>query len=337
MAAECESYVLAIDFGGTKIAVGSARLDGELIVSDRIETRADRGPEQAIERALVAARKVRERTAGDCLGAGAVSPGIIDEPGVQLTPNLPGWERFALPAVLREGLGVASIAVANDVNAAALAETRWGALAGSDVGIFVSLSTGVKAGLVIGGQVYEGAHGAAGEIGYSVRDPADGAGFAAGHAPLEEFVGGRAIGERAGALLGQSLSAAEVFSHSGLPEGFLDEWLAELTMHLANLAIAIDPERIAVGGGLMARADRILPALRERMQAVVPFPPDVVPARFLHDGALRGAAALALDAVDRTPVGVGGGGRRQLGRAGRSFESDGNNLTQISERRNRPR
>src|SRR3954447_2583148 len=297
MASERAAYVLAIDFGGTKIAVGSARLDGELLVSDRIETHAERGPEQAIERALAAAQRVRERTSGDCFGAGAVSPGIIEEPGVRLTPNLPGWDRLPLRAVLRDGLGVSSIAVANDVNAAALAETRWGALAGTDVGVFVSLSTGVKAGLVIGGQVYEGAHGAAGEIGYSVRAPADGEGFAAGRAPLEEFIGGRAIGERAGALLGQSLTAADLFSHPDLPQRFLDDWLAELTMHVANLAIAIDPERIALGGGLMAHADRIVPALRERVRAVVPFPPEVVPARFLQDGALRGAAALALDAV----------------------------------------
>ena len=302
MAPERAGYVLAIDFGGTKIAVGSARLEGELILSDRIETQAQQGPRQAIERALAAAQRVRERTPGDCLGVGAVSPGIIAETGVQLTPNLPGWDRLPLPAVLRDGLGVSSIAVANDVNAAALAETRWGALAGSEIGVFVTLSTGVRAGLVIGGQVFEGAHGAAGEIGYSVRDPADRAGFAAGHAPLEEFVGGRALGERAGALLGQSLTAAEVFSHPDLPGGFLDEWLAELTMHVANLAIALDPERIAVGGGLMAHADRILPGLRERVEAVVPFTPEVVPARFLHDGALRGAAALALDALAGAPV-----------------------------------
>jgi predicted NBD/HSP70 family sugar kinase len=294
--------MLAIDFGGTKTAVGSVRVDGEVMVSERLATHAERGPAQAIERALAAAQRVSERTPGDCLGAGAVSPGIIAEAGVQLTPNLPGWERLPLPALLREGLDLTSIAVANDVNAAALAETRWGALAGSDVGVFLSLGTGVKAGLVVGGHVFEGAHGAAGEIGYSVRDPADGAGFAAGHAPLEEFVGGRALGERAGALLGERLTAAELFSRANLPEHFVDDWLAELTMHVANLAIALDPQRIAVGGGLMAHADTILPALRARVDAVVPFPPEVVAARFLHDGALRGAAALAIDATGATPA-----------------------------------
>jgi glucokinase len=291
-------FVLALDFGGTKIDVGTASLDGELIVAERIDTQAERGAPQAVERALEVARRLAEQTEGDCRGVGAVSPGIVEEDRVLLAPNVPGWDGLELPALLRDGLGLSSIAVANDVNAAALAETRWGALAGSSVGVFLSLGTGVKAGLVIGGRVFEGAHRAAGEIGYSLRDPADGASFAAGQAPLEEFVGGRALGDRASALVGARLSAADAFSHPDLPESFLDGWLAELTMHAANLAIAFDPDRIAVGGGLMAHADTILPALRERMADAVPFPPEILPARFLQDGALRGAAALAIDATE---------------------------------------
>jgi glucokinase len=294
---QAAGFVLALDFGGTKIDVGTAGLDGELILSERIETNADRGAVQAVERAIAVAKELAERSDGDCLGAGAVSPGIVEDDRVLLAPNVPGWDELHLPALLRDGLELGSIAVANDVNAAALAEARWGALAGSDVGVFVSLGTGMKAGLVIGGSVFEGAHRAAGEIGYSLRDPADGSGFAAGQAPLEEFVGGRALGERATALVGARVSAADVFANPGLPAGFLEEWLAELTMHVANLAIALDPERIALGGGLMAHADTILPALRERAAAAVPFPPEIVPARFLQDGALRGAAALAIDAV----------------------------------------
>ena len=150
---------------------------------------------------------------------------------------------------------------------------------------------------MIGGQLFTGAHGAAGEIGYSLRDAADASAFAAGHAPLEEYVGGRALRVRASAELGEQLSGAEVFEHPDLPPRFLDDWLAELAMHVANLAIAFDPERVAVGGGLMAHGDTILPALGKRIDEAVPFPPTVVPARFLQDGALRGAAALAIDAV----------------------------------------
>jgi glucokinase len=295
-------FVLALDFGGTKIDVGTARLDGELVHSERIQTNAARGAAQAVKRAMEAAGRLADGTDGDCRGAGAVSPGIVESDRVLLAPNVPGWDALELPAMLRAGLGVTSIAVANDVNAAALAETRWGALAGSDPGVFLSLGTGVKAGLVIGGKVFEGAHRAAGEIGYSLRHPADGPSFAEGHAPLEEFVGGRALGERASELLGAPLSAADVFSHPDIPPSFLKHWLAELTMHVTNLAIALDPERIAVGGGLMAHAATILPALRERVAAAVPFPPEIVPARFLQDGALRGAAALAIDAIAERPM-----------------------------------
>jgi glucokinase len=292
-------FVLAIDFGGTKIAVGAAGPDGELLAAERIETHADRGAKQAVERTLDRARqlmgRVRATTGGDCRAVGAVSPGIVEDDRVLLAPNVPGWDRLRLPGLIGDGLGIDAVAVANDVNAAALAEARWGALAGVDPGLLLSLGTGVKAGIVIGGQVLCGAHGAAGEIGYSLREAADGSSFASGNAPLEEFVGGRALGERAGALLGEQLSGADVFAHEGLPPRFLDEWQAELTMHIANLVIALDPERVAVGGGLMANAELILPALRDRLAGAVPFPPEVVAARFVNDGGLRGAAALALD------------------------------------------
>jgi predicted NBD/HSP70 family sugar kinase len=298
---EGKAFVLGLDFGGTKIDVGAAALDGRLLASDRIDTDASRGAEQAVERAVRLARELAERTAaatdGVCVGVGAVSPGIVREERVLLAPNVPGWGELALPAVLGEQLEVESVTVGNDVNAAALAEARWGALRGADPGLLVSLGTGIAAGIVIGGKVFTGAHGAAGEIGYSLRHPADDIGFARGHAPLEEFVGGRAIGDRAGQVVGERLSAADAFRRQDLPSGFIEETLAELSMHIANMAIVLDPARIAVGGGLMAHGEVILRALRRRLEVAVPFPPTVEPATFLHDGGLHGAVALALDSV----------------------------------------
>ena len=71
-----------------------------------------------------------------------------------------------------------------------------------------------------------------------------------------------------------------------------------LALMLANVAIAIDPARIAVGGGLMRSADVVLPALATRLELAVPFPPELVAASFTEDGALRGAIALAVDTYD---------------------------------------
>src|SRR4051812_2551813 len=169
-------FVLALDFGGTKIDVGTATLDGRLVSSERIETRAGDGAVQAVERATDLAKNLAERTGGDCLGAGAVSPGVVKDDRVLLAPNVPGWETLRLPDMLRDGLGLASIAVGNDVNAAALAETRWGALAGSDVGGVVSLGTGGEGGVGVDGQGFLWGHGAAGGIGYSPPGAPGGAG-----------------------------------------------------------------------------------------------------------------------------------------------------------------
>ena len=297
------NFVVAIDFGGTKIAVATADLEGGLLEQDRIETDASRGALQAIERALGVARTLMRCTAetrgGRCIAAGVVSPGIVLPDRILLAPNVPGWGELALLDTVREGLGIERVAVGTDAKAAAAAEVRWGSLAGADPGIFLTLSTGVAVALVIGGKVFRGAHGAAGEIGYSLRSVDDKLGVANDSAPLEEAVGGRAIGERGSRLLGGELSAADIFrSEDVRAQSLVDEALAELAVHVANIAILIDPVRIAIGGGMMNSADRILEALNSRLRFAVPFPPELVPARFVHDGALRGAVAIALDMIE---------------------------------------
>jgi glucokinase len=291
-------FVLAIDFGGTKIALCTATPEGDVIESDRLETHAGLGAEQALRRTLERAAELADVTPGRCAAVSAVSPGIVRADGVLLAPNVPGWGELALPARLGEALSVELTTVGNDVKAAALAEARWGSLSGADPGLLLNLGTGVAIGVVAGGEVLVGAHGAAGEIGYSLIG-VDGAGAGDGRAPLEELAGGRAIGERAGRVAATSLSAAEAFRHHDLAvRALVDEAIDVLALTLANVAIAIDPARIAVGGGLMRSADVVLPALASRLEGAVPFPPELVAARFIEDGALRGAIALAVDTYD---------------------------------------
>ena len=294
-------FVLGIDFGGTKTALATADRSGRPLERLRLDTRADRGAEQLVARALGAGHRLIDRTAvgtgGRCLAAGVASPGIVRAERVDLAPNLPVWERLALGRLLGEDLGIPVVA-GNDVKAAAEAEARWGSLRGADPAVFLSLGTGVAAALLVRGRVVRGAHGAAGEIGYNLRGVGDAAGAAAGRAPLEEFVGCRALGERGSRLLGRPLSAADLFAHpDARAHALVDDALAELATHVANLAVLIDPERIAVGGGLMGASARIMAALERRLRLAVPYPPDLVAARFPDDAPLRGAIALALDCV----------------------------------------
>lgn len=301
-------FVLGIDFGGTKMALATAALDGRLIESDRLETAADRGAVQAVDRALARAHDLVATTTRDgyrrCAAVAAVSPGIVYEDHVALAPNVPGWQELTLPGLLRERFGPTRTAVGTDVKAAAVAELRWGALRGADPAILLILGTGLAAAIVSGGEVLHGANGAAGEIGYSTSGRS---GAAHGHSTLEEIVGGRAIGERASLLLGTPMTAADVFDHPDLrARELLGEALDELAVQVANMAILVDPQRIAAAGGLMSRSETILGALERRLRSDAPFAPELVPARFIHDGPLRGAIALALDLVaSSSPLGAG--------------------------------
>ncbi|WP_134663518.1 MULTISPECIES: ROK family protein [Amycolatopsis] len=290
-----EDLILGIDFGGTKVALGLSDRTGALLATRRLDTDAEAGAEQVVTRALAAAA---ELVAGAPLTAiGVVSPGIVLPDRILLAPNVPGWEELHLADLVSEAFPDVPIAVGTDAKAAALAEWTWGTLKGADPAVFLSLGTGIAAAVLVGGHLLTGANGAAGEIGYNLRTPQDADGFASGAAPLEEAVGGRWLGTRATALLGRPVTAGELFAlarENTEAKELVASALDELSMHVANLAIAFDPARIAVGGGLVRSADVLLPALRERLTAAVPFPPELVPARFDQDASLLGAVALAL-------------------------------------------
>lgn len=286
--------LVGLDFGGTKVAIALGDLTGRIITREEFPTNSASGAAQAIERGIeVAARLITED--GSALrGVGVASMGITLEDRVLLAPNVPGWGQLAIPRGVREAFGDVPVRIENDVKAATYAELRWGALRGVENGIYLNLGTGIAAGLVVGGRIVRGAHGAAGEIGFNLRSPGEDEGAAGGRAPLEEWVGGRVWATRMWERYG--LEMGEVFARSrDVPEvrEEIDRMFDELAFHVANLAIALDPSRIVLGAGLMRSAGVILRALRERLDRFMPFPVEIVAAHFLTDAALMGAVALA--------------------------------------------
>jgi len=288
-------FVLGIDFGGTKTALATATTAGERLRATRIETRAADGAEEILRRTLVAAHRLAETTPGRLLAAGISTFGVVRDGRVHLAPTVPGWEGLPLPAILGDGLGVAALKVDNDVNAAATAELDWGALTGVDVGLYVNLGTGTGAALIVGGQVVPGMHGAAGEIGYLLREPGE-PGYAHGHAPLEEYTFGSGLAARGTTLLRRSVTAVDLAADREEPAvaSLLDDAAATIGMTVANLATFLDPERVVVGGGM---ATAFVPAIAEAVTRAVPFPPPVGTGRFVNDAPLIGALALAVEAL----------------------------------------
>ena len=228
--------------------------------------------------------------------------GIPFDDRVELAPTIDGWADLPLGREVRSAFPGAAVRLATDAKAAAQAEARWGALAGCDPAIYLNLGTGLSAAIVVGGNVLHGSNGAAGEIGYNLRAASDVGVPLAARTMLEDMISGQALARRAASHTphGGPMEAAEVFgSGRDVPDldRLLTEFVAELAFHVVNLAIAINPVRIAVGGGMVRSWDRLRPGLQDALTAGVPFPPELVVARFPSDAPLIGAVGLAVDAA----------------------------------------
>jgi glucokinase len=221
---------------------------------------------------------------------------------VELAPAISGWDKLPFGDELRAAFPGAPVVMATDAKAAAQAEVRWGALADCDPAIYLNLGTGLSAAIVAGGQVLGGGNGAAGEIGYNLRAMTDVGVPLAARTMLEDMISGRALAQRAASQLaqGQPIEAGEVFESSRDDTGLdrlVTDFVTELAFHVVNLAICVNPVRIAVGGGMVRSWDRLRPGLQHALSAGVPFPPELVAARFPSDAPLIGAVALAMDAA----------------------------------------
>ncbi|MFE4251211.1 ROK family protein [Streptomyces sp. NPDC056910] len=275
--------VLALDFGGTKTALTVADQHGTRLHDLTVETAAEHGARASLKRAVGAARTLLDGREPVAVGVSTI--GIPGAEGVALAPNIPGWEELALGHELAREFPGSELRLATDVKAAARYEHDAGALKGCDPGLYVNLGTGLAVAIVAGGTVVAGRHGASGEIGYNLRTVADVGRDSGDRVPLEDVVSGKALSRAA-----RADRSAELARHMGT---FIDE----LAFHLVNLAIAVDPQRIVVGGGMVRSWAALHAPLRTALDAAVPYPPQLVPAAHPYDAPLLGALALAVEAA----------------------------------------
>jgi glucokinase len=253
--------------GGTKVALALGDPSGGLRARRRRPTEPSGDPERDIARIAADARALLAEAGvapGELAGIGLSAPGPIDPATrrIQGPPNLPGWLDVPAPDLLAEALG-RPVHLENDANAAALAEWRFGAGRGARDLAYVTLSSGVGAGLVLGGRLHRGAGWNAGEIGH-VPVEWEGARCACGlRGCLEAYVGGLAWTRR---LRGLATAAGRVAQLAGGPERVLpehvvaaaregdafalqelDRWNGYVARGLVSLAGTVAPEVIVLG------------------------------------------------------------------------------------------
>lgn len=159
--------ILGFDIGGTKCAVVLATWDGEeLLLLDKVRSETDTTipPQQMLEKLCTLAEKMDigklDRIGISCGGPLDAQTGIILSP-----PNLPGWDHVPIKAILEARFHVPAF-LQNDANACALAEWKFGAGRGCKNMAFLTFGTGLGAGLILNGALYEGTNGNAGELGH---------------------------------------------------------------------------------------------------------------------------------------------------------------------------
>ena len=255
-----------VDLGGTKLAIGT--LAGEL------HTRPT--PDTAEE--IVGA--ILESTQG-ASAIGICAAGRIDPDGGTLAVNLPQLGGFPLvPQLRQDGCRVLLV---NDADAAALAEHHLGAAQGADSSLYVTVSTGIGAGLVAGGRLFRGTHGQALELGHVRYRPETGTPAWAALQSLtcpcgrrgcmELLCSGTAIvreGRRALQLPDASPGALAALAHAGdaRMQGVVSAAAGVLAEVLADACVLLDPEVVVVGGGVVTGyGDLFLSPLRSALAA----------------------------------------------------------------------
>lgn len=261
---------VGVDVGGTKIAAGVVDAQGQTLSSIQIPTDISSSEQtlQAIASAIRTAMSAAGVEAGHIGGVGLGIPGKVDaQRGIGVLAANLHWRDVPVKAWLEAQLGF-PCAIENDVGAATLGESVYGVALGVQNLLYLSLGTGIAAGVIAQGRLYRGEHGLAGEIGHTAVLPggricacggqgcleAQAAGPALARNVREALEAGRASRLRDVLVSGAPLTAEQVFLAARQGDELALETLGEAGRQIAFalyvLAMAYDPHLIVLGGGL---------------------------------------------------------------------------------------
>ena len=310
--------VLGVDVGGTKVAVGLVDADGKILAQGRTPMVATGTEEAAFEAVTTAIDSMMATGHGNVQSIGICAPGPLDpKTGVVLNPpNLPCWRNFPLAERVTTKYRV-PVKVDNDANAAALAETRWGAARGFRYVFYATIGTGIGTGIVFDGTIYHGKTGSAGEGGHVSIDYKGPVCKCGKRGCIEILASGTAIGlrartkaaaepSRAKAILGLVNGDAAFITSQHVGEAFesgdpfareiLEDTVHLLTIWFGNIVDLLDPDVMVVGGGVAAMLRPFFDEIKRRLPewCVNPRASEIplVIAHYGADAGIAGGAAL---------------------------------------------
>ncbi|HUV30436.1 MAG TPA: ROK family protein [Acidobacteriota bacterium] len=263
-----------IDIGGTSIKYGLVDSQGKVLFKEHRPTMVEKGAEPLMHLVTNIAESLLYHAAEEdyqvsCLGVG--TPGAVEPKSgrvVGFAPNIDGWEGMKIGQILTERLNL-PVLVDNDVNAMAVAESRFGAAVGYQSVVCVALGTGVGGAIILDGKLWRGSNHSAGEIGH-LSINADGPACHCGNRGcVEAYCSSSAIMDRAKGKLERELTPAfkevlngsldnlnikKIFTAANrgdeVARAVIDETAKYLAVGLAGTVNLLNPEIVVIGGGI---------------------------------------------------------------------------------------
>jgi glucokinase len=312
---------LGLDIGGTKLAAGVVDASGRVYSFALEPSRGEEGPQAVLARLFDLGRQAVAESGISWAGIGRVGIGCggpLDATrGVVLSPpHLPGWVDVPVTALAEAAYGRPAV-LENDGTAAAAAEHRYGAGAGTRNMIYLTISTGVGGGIVIDGRLYRGSMGNGGELGHVTIDCNGRRCHGCGRLGcLEAYVSGTSIAERAreahaawthdsvlGAVDDPTAADVAAAARSGdaLAQEVWEATTAALACGLTSFVNLFEPELVVLGGGVTRSGEQLLAPVREAVCTTAMSPAGrsakIVLSALGEQVGVVGAAAIAFELV----------------------------------------
>ena len=311
---------IGFDVGGTGVQVGVVNEKGEILCKGNMVTRTDIPVAEQIKAMADCALDTLNRsgyTLDDVKSLGAGLPGVVDPRTnhVAFCPNL-GWKDVDFAGEMRKHIDK-PVFMDNDATVAGLAENIAGVSAGAHSSVFLTLGTGVGGGIVLGGKVWSGFHGVGSEIGHMIIEMDGNPCNCGNRGCLERYCSATAIILSARAAIAEYPTSTITAACGGDPmkinakmvfdaakEGdelgvkLFNEYIKALATTVVNIIHFLDPEVIALGGGVSKAGDFLLDALRTEVAKLVMY--KTMPyarielAKLGPDAGIIGAAMLGL-------------------------------------------
>lgn len=288
--------ILAIDIGGTMIKYGLVSSDGEILSTDKIETEAEKGLENILNKIDNIFKRYKENNpVGIAVSGTGQINGIIGKV-IGGNPIIPNWIGTNLVKILEKKYNLPAV-LENDVNCVALGEKWIGA--GKDLSNFICLTigTGIGGGIILNNQLFRGENFVAGEFGHTLIKKGEFEQFASTTALI------RLVKERTGKILNGKeifdLEKKEIVEYQEV----ISEWIENLTDGLSSIVYCFNPANIILGGGVIEQGEalinRVKNSLFKKIGLQFKEKLNIIQAKLGNNAGMIGASYLLLEKINK--------------------------------------